>query len=62
MKNICILGVGGAGANILGKIGKDIRWTSCGDELKMSYNIKYGYISTSLEEILAIQEIRNRYK
>lgn len=53
MKNVCIIGVGGAAANMIKQYPFD--FLSAFHDYAQNFKIKYGYISSSLEEIHSIQ-------
>ena len=53
MKNVCIIGVGGAAANMIKQYPFDC--LSAFHDYAQNFKIKYGYISSSLEEIHSIQ-------
>ena len=52
MKNICVLGVGGSSINIIKEIATQVNI----EKIKDTTNIKYGLISTSLEDIHRAQD------
>lgn len=56
MKNICILGAGGSAINIIKEIAKIINIEKILRNIKESTNIKYGLISSSLEDIHRAQD------